>query len=78
MRSWCRHTEWAVEMLIPFDGITPAIKPPHVGDRWVGNFYRIERLPVMEITAWQPTFTSPPDLHASSCFGILEFGTKDS
>ncbi len=74
VRSWSRHNEWGVEILIPFDGITPAIKPPRIGTRWVGNFYRIERLPVMEITAWQPSFTSPPDLHASSCFGILEFG----
>lgn len=74
VRSWSEQNQWAVELLIPFTGITPAIKPPHVGDRWVGNFIRIERLPVMEITAWQPSYSSPPDLHASACFGILEFG----
>jgi len=74
VRSWSQQARWAVEMCIPFDGITPVIAPPNPGDRWTGNFYRIERIPVREITAWRPTFASPPDLYASGCFGVLEFG----
>ena len=74
VRSWSRLTEWVVEILIPFDGITPAYKHPEIGDRWVGNFYRLECLPVMEITAGSPPIPPHRTLHASEYFGILEFG----
>ena len=74
VRSWAYKHEWVVEMLIPFTGITPALVPPRPGDRWTGNFYRIERQPIAEVSAWQPTFQSPVDLHTSESFGILEFG----
>lgn len=72
-RCWSAPGVWSVELLIPFTGITPAIDPPTPGDRWTGNCYRLEHLPLQEISAWQPTYTDPPDLHASDCFGILEF-----
>lgn len=74
VRSWSTQQEWMVEMLIPFTGITPVLDTPRPGDRWTGNFYRIERQPLLEISAWQPVLSTPPDLHASDRFGILEFG----
>ncbi|HEY3377606.1 MAG TPA: carbohydrate-binding family 9-like protein [Armatimonadota bacterium] len=74
LRSWSQHAEWSLELLIPFNGITPAIDAVRPGDRWTGNFFRIAPQPPSEISAWQPCYTSPPDLHASDHFGILEFG----
>jgi len=74
VRSWSHTGLWTVEMLIPFDGLTPAIDPPAPGDRWTGNFYRIERQPFAEITAWQPCHCQPVDLHDTEHFGIIEFG----
>ncbi|MHB9132612.1 MAG: carbohydrate-binding family 9-like protein [Armatimonadota bacterium] len=68
--------QWTVEMLIPFSGLTPALDPPKVGDRWTGNFYRIIRQPREEISAWQPTCQLPVDVHNSDAFGILEFGPE--
>ncbi len=66
--------QWQVELLIPFTGITPAIDIPVAGNRWTGNFYRIKRQPLVEISAWQPSLHTPPDLHDSEHFGIVEFG----
>lgn len=77
-RSWSRRDHWSVELLIPFDGMTPSIHPPTPGDRWTGNFYRLARFPTPTVSAWQPTHTDPVDLHASACFGILEFDAPET
>jgi hypothetical protein len=74
VRAWSSKVQWVIELLIPFAGITPAIDTPSPGDRWTGNFYRIERHPFTEISAWQPILHTPVDLHASDRFGILVFG----
>ncbi|HEY3418220.1 MAG TPA: carbohydrate-binding family 9-like protein [Armatimonadota bacterium] len=74
VRSSAGEGEWTIELLIPFAGMTPAIRPPSAGDRWTGNFFRIERQPFVEITAWQPTRRTPIDLHDTEVFGIIEFG----
>ena len=73
VRCWSDESSWSAELLIPFDGITPAIDPPSPEDHWTANFYRLTSYPTPAIDAWQPLHSSPPDLHKTDCFGILEF-----
>lgn len=57
---------------IPFAAVAAA--PPASGDRWLVNFYRIDRHPTGdEFSAWHPTLKSPPDFHVPRAFGTLEF-----
>jgi len=59
-------------LMIPFDGLP--VLPPHPGDRWRANFFRIDRHPEGdEYTAWQPTGKQPPDFHVPAAFGTLLF-----
>ena len=39
--------------------------------RWHANFYRIDRGPADEYSAWQPTLADPPDFHVPARFGQL-------
>lgn len=58
---------------IPFASL--GIGVPAEGDRWRGNFFRIDRHPVHgnEFSAWRPTLRSPADFHVAAAFGTLEF-----
>lgn len=67
---------WIVEAAIPFadlglDG------PPKAGAVWRANFFRIERGPVTEFTAWSPTYVEPADFHLPACFGELVFVAEE-
>lgn len=63
---------WIVEIGIAFSdlGLTG---PPEPGTVWRANFYRIERGPVTEFSAWSPTYREPAEFHLPACFGELVF-----
>ena len=66
-----RQTETLLR--IPFASLGRAV--PSSGERWRGNFFRIDRHPSLgdEYSAWQPTFRSPADFHVVAAFGTLVF-----
>jgi hypothetical protein len=67
-----RDTGWTVEIALPFADLDlpRAVRP---GDTWRVNFYRIEREPREEFSAWSPTLADPPDFHIPDRFGRLVF-----
>jgi hypothetical protein len=63
---------WQTVVSIPFADLGRS--RPVIGERWRGNFYRIDRSrPGDEFTAWRPTGRCPPDFHVPSAFGTLIF-----
>ena len=62
---------WSAEMAIPFRSLAAA--PPQPGDKWRGNFARIDRPPGIprELTAWSPTGFA--NFHVPERFGVIEF-----
>jgi len=66
--------QWTAEMAIPFASL-PGLPhcPPKPDDEWRANFYRIDRTPTPEFSAWSPTLRVPADFHVPSCFGHLVF-----
>jgi len=70
-----RPTGWACEAALPFAAIPGLEQAPRGGDRWRGNFYRIDRpgrAQRRDLFAWSPTLAGT--FHAPERFGILEFG----
>lgn len=66
-------TTWDTLLRIPFSGVgRPAPSP---GERWLANFFRIDRHPLRgdEYSAWRPTLRTPPDFHVPEAFGVIEF-----
>ena len=57
---------------MPFD---PLGSVPAPGDRWRGNFFRIDRHTARgdEYSAWQPTMKTPADFHVVAAFGDWMF-----
>jgi hypothetical protein len=64
---------WTVEIALPWeDFCTAPHLPPHVGDRWRMNLYRIDRAPQGdEYSAWSPPGRNA--FHTPERFGWLEF-----
>jgi len=61
---------WSVEWAVPFEALgAPSPKP---GERWRGNFYRIDRASGGEFSAWAPTLADPPEFHLPNRLGVLE------
>ena len=58
---------WSALLTIPLSPMDPAGK----ARRWHANFYRIDRGPADEYSAWQPTLADPPDFHVPARFGQL-------
>jgi hypothetical protein len=58
---------WSASLAIP---LAPLCAGP-IPTRWRANFYRIDRGPADEFTAWSPTFADPPDFHVPERFGLL-------
>jgi hypothetical protein len=58
---------------IPFDSLQQPT--PRNGERWRGNFFRVDRHPGEgdSYDAWRPTMREPADFHVPAAFGILEF-----
>lgn len=71
LRESHRNTA-AILVRIPFAGL--GVASPHPGDRWLANFFRIDRnSKADEFTAWRPTHRDPPDFHLPAAFGTLLF-----
>jgi len=53
---------------VPFEPLGGA---PVRGDRWRGNFFRVDRHPARgdEFSAWQPAMKVPADFHVVAAFG---------
>ncbi len=66
---------WNVELSVPLqEAVTAPHTPPHDGDRWRLNLYRIERKPKEEYSAWSPTLN--PSYHTPARFGEITFSTR--
>jgi len=63
---------WSVEWAIPFKSLGRT-RPPRRGERWRGNFFRIDSAGGGEFSSWSATLADPPDFHRPLRFGILEF-----
>lgn len=64
--------KWSALLRIP---LAPLVgpEPPAL---WRANFYRIDRGPNDEYSAWSPTFRQPPDFHEATRFGILRLPSQ--
>lgn len=59
-------------LTIPFACL--GVSSPARGERWRGNFYRIDRAPAGDsFAAWNPTLATPPDFHLPDRFGVIVF-----
>jgi hypothetical protein len=66
---------WSCEIALPLeDVVTAPHLPPHPGDRWRANLYRVERRPSRASLAWSPTFVG--DFHRPERFGDLVFSDR--
>jgi hypothetical protein len=63
---------WSVEWAVPFAAL-PGGRAPAPGERWRGNFFRIDAADGGQFSAWSPTFAAPPDFHLPDLFGVIEF-----
>lgn len=66
-------TTWDTVLRVPFSAVGRSA--PAAGERWLGNFFRIDRHPFRgdEYSAWRPTLRTPPDFHVPEAFGFIEF-----
>ncbi len=66
---------WTVELSMPLkEAITSAHMPPHDGDKWRLNLYRIEKKPKEEYSAWSPTLNA--SYHTPARFGEITFSNR--
>jgi hypothetical protein len=61
-----RPDRWSAVLRIP---LGPLSAVP--AESWRANFFRIDRGPPEEYSAWSPTGADPPDFHRPACFGWL-------
>jgi hypothetical protein len=61
-----RPDRWSAVVKIPLSRL--CAEPV---ESWRGNFYRIDRGPPDEFSAWSPTGADPPDFHVPARFGVL-------
>ncbi|HJX91964.1 MAG TPA: carbohydrate-binding family 9-like protein [Pyrinomonadaceae bacterium] len=67
--------EWTCEIALPLEDVATATHlPPHPGDRWRVNLYRVERLPVVAELAWSPTMQD--DFHVLPRMGEIVFTNR--
>jgi hypothetical protein len=67
-----RPDRWSALLTIPL-----APMDPTGGVRvWRANFFRVDRGPTDEYSAWRPTFSDPPDFHVPARFGRLSLPTE--
>ncbi len=66
-RVTVRPARWSATIRIPLAPLCGGAPPP----RWRANFYRIDRGPRDEYSAWAPALSDPPDFHVPDRFGIL-------
>jgi hypothetical protein len=61
-----RPDRWSAVLRIPLGPLSAAPV-----ESWRANFFRIDRGPPEEYSAWSPTGADPPDFHRPACFGWL-------
>jgi hypothetical protein len=67
--------EWTCEIALPLEDVATATHlPPHPGDRWRVNLYRVERLPDVVELAWSPTMQD--DFHVLPRMGEIVFTNR--
>ena len=67
--------EWTCEIALPLEDIATApYLPPHPGDRWRMNLYRVESKPEVAELAWSPTLQ--PDFHVLPRLGEIVFSDE--
>jgi len=68
---------WSCEIALPLEDVATAPHlPPHPGDRWRMNLYRVESRPVPLGLAWSPTMEG--DFHVPSMFGEITFSARSA
>jgi hypothetical protein len=68
-RATVRRTErsWSARLQIPLRPLCGDTVPR----AWRANFFRVDRGPSDEFSAWSPVFRDPPDFHDARRFGTL-------
>lgn len=61
---------WLAQLLLPVADLCQGIRS---GDSWRANFYRIDRTPTDEHSAWCSILSNPADFHIPQRFGHLVF-----
>ena len=69
---------WTTEIAIPFADLAPFAPnlPPHDGDHWRLNLYRIGGEVNSQFSLWSDTRTQRPQYHKPDRFGLVEFSTN--
>ena len=73
-------SRWTTELAIPFQtfaGFAPAL-PPHDGDAWRLNLYRIGGEINGQFSVWSDTQTEKPQYHVPERFGIVYFSVVEA
>jgi len=66
---------WSSEIALPFEDIATATHlPPHPGDRWRMNLFRVEQKPHVAELAWSPTLQG--DFHVLPRLGEIVFTNR--
>lgn len=63
-----REGSWSATMTIPLAPLCGGAPPPQA---WRANFYRVDRGPATEYSAWSPIRSEPVDFHDARRFGRL-------
>jgi alpha-galactosidase len=62
-----RKDRWSALLTIPLGPMDPT----GAARLWLANFYRVDRGPRDEYSAWSPPGADPPDFHVPARFGQL-------
>jgi hypothetical protein len=69
---------WITEIAIPFADLAPfgPNLPPHDGDHWRLNLYRMGGEVNPQFSLWSDTRTQRPQYHKPDRFGLVHFSTN--
>ena len=69
---------WTTEIAIPFEDLAPHAPrlPPHDGDQWRLNLYRIGGEVNPQFSLWSDTRTERPQYHKPDRFGMVRFSGR--
>jgi hypothetical protein len=66
-------TGWTAEVFLPFDLLVGLASPPHPGDRWRGNLYRVD-FDELPPSHWAWCAQTGTATHAIDKYGVFTFG----
>jgi hypothetical protein len=69
---------WVAEIAIPFQAFAGAARrlPPHDGDTWRLNLYRLNDESDRQHSVWSHTGTERPSFHEPERFGVVRFSSR--